>query len=128
MPINIKQEEYIFEYQRKDKNMDSIIQEEPGFQRVCYPLLALDNKWIFPWKRQIRLNMSQVYIPDELIGIIFGTSFDYNVKTKIIVNAAEYNLTIELNTKGLLPRKINKGDLVAFISLVKTQECHLVEI
>ena len=107
----------------------------PAFNRISsankplYNLYPLKDKWVFPWKyRTIKLNMNNIYLPDNTVGMIMSYSND-NFYVLPKAELGPQRLTeIKVKANGLLPVKINVNYPVAFMMVLKPLECHLVEV
>lgn len=92
-----------------------------------YSLYALEDKWVFPWKRtKVRLNIASMTMPHQTFGIVSENCINYHVATTKITGSYElYSVTVI--PKRLLPFKIHKGQSVAFLSIIPYVECHKIE-
>ena len=87
-----------------------------------------ENKWIFPFKKtRIRLNIEYMYLPNNCFGLItddYINRLDYDIIPKRITKG--FDVFIEVRSRKLLPFKIRKGYEVAFLSIIHSEECHVI--
>ena len=91
-----------------------------------YYLYAAEDKWIFPWRRTIRLNISKIYIPDN--HLVFTESFDpdyYDIESRF---SDTVMTSVKVKLKGLIPFKVCIGTPLVKMMLFKPTECHLINL
>ena len=126
MAITKNIEEYILEIEPLDSNIPSCSQYQ--CDEAGYYLYTLKDKWIFPFKKtRIKLNIKYIYLPNHCFGLItddYINRLDYDITPKRIING--FDIFIEVRSRKLLPFKIRKGYEVAFLSVIHSEECHVL--
>ena len=126
MAITKNIEEYILEIEPLDSNIPSCSQYQ--CDEAGYYLYTLKDKWIFPFKKtRINLNIKYIYLPNRCFGLItddYINRLDYDITPKRIING--FDIFIEVRSRKLLPFKIRKGYEVAFLSIIHSEECHVL--
>ena len=124
--IKLKEDENILEVEPLDSNIPSCSQYQ--CDEAGYYLYTFKNKWIFPFKKtRIRLNIEYMYLPNNCFGLItddYINRLDYDIIPKRITKG--FDVFIEVRSRKLLPFKIRKGYEVAFLSIIHSEECHVV--
>ena len=126
MVIKLKEDENILEVEPLDSSIPSCSQYQ--CDEAGYYLYTFENKWIFPFKKtRIRLNIEYMYLPNNCFGLItddYINRLDYDIIPKRITKG--FDVFIEVRSRKLLPFKIRKGYEVAFLSIIHSEECHVV--
>ena len=126
MVIKLKEDENILEVEPLDSSIPSCSQYQ--CDEAGYYLYTFENKWIFPFKKTlIRLNIEYMYLPNNCFGLItddYINRLDYDIIPKRITKG--FDVFIEVRSRKLLPFKIRKGYKVAFLSIIHSEECHVV--
>ena len=126
MVIKLKEDENILEVEPLDSNIPSCSQYQ--CDEAGYYLYTLKDKWIFPFKKtRIKLNIKYIYLPNHCFGLItddYINRLDYDIIPKRITNG--FDIFIEVRSRKLLPFKIRKGYEVAFLSVIHSEECHVL--
>lgn len=126
MVIKLKEDENILEVEPLDSNIPSCSQYQ--CDEAGYYLYTFENKWIFPFKKtRIRLNIEYMYLPNNCFGLItddYINRLDYDIIPKRITKG--FDVFIEVRSRKLLPFKIRKGYEVAFLSIIHSEECHVI--
>lgn len=128
MAITYKKEsEKILEVESLDKDIPSCSQYQ--CDETGYYLYSKRDQWIFPFfKKKIKLNIDNVYLPDNCFGLItdkYTNRLNYSVTTKRVVYSFDFTF-IEVKSRKLLPFKIKKGHAVALLSVIHSEECHTI--
>ena len=125
--ITLCKKVYIIECTPCNKEIPSIVD---AYDRGYYFLCALDDEWILPWYKSIKLNISEIYLPDSCLGIISDVLPNGNlneIKTRTSIALPKcFPSFIDVKTEDMFPFKIRAGDVVASLCIVPLTECHVI--
>lgn len=114
-------------------------QNEPILECLCIdgPCITRDNEnflisltkdtWVFPWKTKCINIDTHVRMPDGIQGFIIGCpwTFEENVYVHPHVISDNMHVFLYMHKIGILPKRIQKGTIVARLIPVQTKQCHL---
>lgn len=101
--------------------------------RGYFCLHALEDKWIFPFYRFIKLNVDKIFLPENQFTIISTAPYpiiDTNsieVKTQV-APYKNFPIGIYIRNKSKIPYKVLAGDVIAIFHIVPYMDCHLMEL
>lgn len=116
----------IIEYERVNPEIEeSILTGYP-----YYYLKAEKDMWLFPWESEIPLNIKGLFLPDHTTLFVEGVEMIEHVKVInpiTVTPAIASQVKIRAKARGVLPRKIYAGQIIAKATLLVTMESHVVD-
>lgn len=95
---------------------------------VNFLITTTKDTWVFPWKTTCIDINTLVRLPDDMQGLIIGCPwiFEDNIYVYPHVVSDNMHVFVYVRKMGILPKKIQKGTIIARLIPVKTSECHLL--
>lgn len=122
--LRMHREEHILEWTPTIPEISSVIKEKTEYY-VC----TAKDCWVFPWKdTQLPINVNTMSVSDNVCGIATTCAFcedRLNVYPRIVTSLFDVSF-LRARGKGILPKRVKAGTMVARIVFVKQIECQLV--
>lgn len=119
----------IFEYSAVDKETAAVTRWSGG---CFFALHTLEDTWIWPFYRKVRLNINKVYLPVETVFLIGNADgllhCDSYIQVRDMHGCHTFPTSIEVKKKGIFPTKLKKGYPVASLMFLPKVELHLYNI